>query len=86
LLIKNGLFPSEVLRGERISEAVKTIAFPGLRTGVGRVSLKVCARQLRAAIDDVILARNGFPVTWVDAQLRHQKLYTDRVRELQFPS
>ncbi len=37
LLIKNGTFASGMLQGERISDAVKSVAFPGLGTGVGRV-------------------------------------------------
>jgi O-acetyl-ADP-ribose deacetylase (regulator of RNase III) len=84
LLIKNGIFASGMLQGERISDAVKSVAFPGLGTGVGRVPPAVCARQLRVAIDEIILGKNEFPVTWADAQMRHQKLYTDRVRDLQF--
>jgi O-acetyl-ADP-ribose deacetylase (regulator of RNase III) len=84
LLIKNGVFSSGMLEGERISDAVKSVAFPGLGTGVGRVSPAICARQLRAAIDQIMLGRNKSPVTWADAQMRHQKLYTDRVRDLQF--
>ena len=84
LLIKNGLFASGILERERISDAVKSVAFPGLGTGVGRVPPAICSRQLRAAIDEVILGKTEFPVTWADAQMRHQKLYTDRVRDLQF--
>jgi hypothetical protein len=38
---------------------------------------------VRAAIDEVLLARGSFPATWADAQARHQLLYTDRVRDLQ---
>jgi hypothetical protein len=38
---------------------------------------------VRAAIDEVVLGRTVFPVTWVDAQHRHQQLYTDRLRDLQ---
>ena len=84
LLVQHGTFSSGALQGEPISDAVKSVAFPGLGTGVGRVPPNTCARQLRSAIDDVLLGQNAFPVTWLDAQTRHQKLYTDRVRDLQF--
>ena len=60
-----------------------SLAFPGLGTGVGRVGPETCARQVRAAIDAVVLGLEVFPVSWADAQARHQGLYTDRVRGLQ---
>lgn len=84
LLIQYGTFSAGPLVGERVSDAVKSVAFPGLGTGVGRVSPRTCARQLRAAIDDVVLGTSSFPSSWADAQQRHQKLYTDRLRDLQF--
>lgn len=61
---------------------VLTIAMPGLGTGVGQVPPDVCARQVRAAYEDVLRPR--FPVSWDDAQERHQRLYTDETRDLQF--
>lgn len=84
LLVKHGIFTAGVLKDEPISAAVSSVTLPGLGTGVGRVSPAICARQVRAAIDEVILGKGGFPVTWADAQMRHQKLYTDRLRDLQF--
>jgi len=84
LLIQNGTFAAGPLVGERVFDAVKSVAFPGLGTGVGRVGPDTCARQVRAAIDDVINGESSFPHSWTDAQERHQKLYTDRVRDLQF--
>lgn len=84
LLIKTGTFATGMLQGERISDAVQSVAFPGLGTGVGRVPPNTCAQQVRAAINEVVLGRGSFPVTWADAQIRHQALYTDRLRDLQF--
>jgi O-acetyl-ADP-ribose deacetylase (regulator of RNase III) len=83
LLIQYGTFSAGPLVGERVSDAVDSVAFPGLGTGVGRVSPRTCARQVRAAID-VVLGTSSFPSSWADAQQRHQKLYTDRLRDLQF--
>lgn len=84
LLIRNGTFSAGPLIGERISDAVKSVAFPGLGTGVGRVSPDTCAGQVRAAMEDVVLGNRSFPSTWADAQERHQRLFTERVRDLQF--
>lgn len=84
LLIQNGVFTTSSLTGEKIADAVKSVAFPGLGTGVGRVSPSICARQVRAAIEDVILGNLPFPNSWSEAQERHQKLYRDRVSDLQF--
>jgi hypothetical protein len=42
------------------------------------------ARQVRAAIEEVLLGRSSFPDSWADAQARHQRLYRDRVTDLQF--
>lgn len=83
LLIKHGMFAAGMLQGERISDAVQSVAFPGLGTGIRRVPPGTCARQLRAAIDEVILGSTDFPASWADAQIWHQKLYTDRIRDLQ---
>jgi O-acetyl-ADP-ribose deacetylase (regulator of RNase III) len=83
LLIKHGTFASGHLKGERVGSFVDSVAFPGLGTGVGRVGPNTCARQVRAAIEDVILGRNEFPQSWADAQRRHQQLYTDHIRDLQ---
>ena len=72
------------LAGEAISTAVQMVAFPGLGTGVGQIDFKTCARQVRAAIEDALYESQEFTPSWAEAQIRHQKLYTDRVRDLQF--
>lgn len=84
LLIKHGRFRSGALEGERISDGVKSVAFPGLGTGVGRVEPEKCARQVRAAIKEVVFDDYEFPTSWADAQMRHQQMYTDRFRDLQY--
>lgn len=83
LLLRHGVFSDGVFAGEAISSVVSSVAFPGLGTGVGRVGPNTCARQVRAAIEDVAIGRRDFPRTWAEAQQRHQLLYTDRVRNLQ---
>ena len=84
LLIKHGRFPSGKLNGERISDGVKSVAFPGLGTGVGRVEPEKCALQVRTAIKEVVFDEYEFPTSWADAQMRHQQMYTDKFRDLQY--
>lgn len=84
LLLKNGRFSSGELRGEAISHHVQTIAIPGLGTGVGRIGFETCARQVREAINHVILEEYQMPKTWAEASERHQLLYTDEVENLQY--
>ncbi len=83
LLIRDGTFPDGPFAGEPVAAVVRTVAFPGLGTGVGQVGPMTCARQVFAAVEEVVLGRPTFPQTWADAQLRHQMLYTDRFRDLQ---
>jgi O-acetyl-ADP-ribose deacetylase (regulator of RNase III) len=82
LLVKNGDFKSGSRRGTSVGDSVRTVAFPGLGTGVGRVPAEVCARQVRAAIEDV-RGQTPFPASWSEAQERHQRLFGNRVRDLQ---
>jgi O-acetyl-ADP-ribose deacetylase (regulator of RNase III) len=83
LLVTEGAFASGTYEGCPVSERVGALAFPGLGTGIGRVSADVCARQVRAAIEDVCLGETSFPASWSEAQTRHQHLYTGEIRDLQ---
>lgn len=83
LLARDGGFADGPHAGRPISAVIETIAFPGLGTGVGRVSPEICARQMRAAIEAVLGAAPAFPRSWDDAQARHQGLYRDAIRDLQ---
>lgn len=83
LLVKHGMVHSGQFIGKPVSEVVTSIAFPGLGTGVGHVCPDVCAHQMRTAIEDVVLNNQPFPQTWADAQERHQRLYSEHVRDLQ---
>jgi O-acetyl-ADP-ribose deacetylase (regulator of RNase III) len=83
LLIRHARFADGPFTGETIRSVIKTVAFPGLGTGVGGIGPNTCARQMRAAIEEFVLGRASFPSSWADAQTRHQLLYTDRVRDLQ---
>ncbi len=80
LLIQHGKFPN----GDAIADKVKTVAFPGLGTGIGTISSATCALQVRAAIDETLLHTEPFPTTWREAQLRHQSLYTSYFTDMQY--
>ncbi len=55
---------------------IESIAFPGMGTGVGKVSPRHCAFQMREAIDEVILELGMYPNGWQDALERHTFLCT----------
>lgn len=74
LLVKYGVFSNSPLKGEPITKYVRNVAFPGLGTGVGRVAPNVCAFQVRAAIEEVVLGAYSFPETFEEAQRRHTQL------------
>lgn len=84
LLIKHGTFFDGSYKGEPISNFVQSVAFSGLATGVGKVGFNTCARQMQKAIEDFVLDKTTFPLSWVDASAKHQELYTDRIRNLQY--
>lgn len=83
LLVKHGIFSTGTEAGRPIAGRIDRIAFPGLGTGVGKVGPSTCARQVRAAIEDILLDRFVPPLTWAEASERHQLLYTDLPRRLQ---
>lgn len=84
LLIKNGTFFGGSYKNESINKFVQSVAFPGLATGVGRIGFNTCARQMQKAIEDFGLEKNTFPLSWVDASAKHQELYTDQIKNLQY--
>ncbi len=80
LLIKFGTFSN----GETIANIVQRVAIPGMGTGVGRLPPTICAKQMKQAIDDVLHEKYVFPTSWSVAQKRHQRLYGDDYRDLQY--
>ena len=82
LAVRHNAFRAGPHAGARISDHVRTLAFPGMGTGVGRVLAPVCARQMRAA-HDAACARPALPKSWADASVDHQLLYCDRPVRLQ---
>jgi O-acetyl-ADP-ribose deacetylase (regulator of RNase III) len=83
LMVTRHKFEAGSQNGRPISERIQSVAFPGLGTGVGRLGPNICATQMRAAIDDVLLGRYTLPGSWAEASERHQSLYTNHPRRLQ---
>jgi O-acetyl-ADP-ribose deacetylase (regulator of RNase III) len=84
LLATHDHFRSGSLAGEKIANRIQSIAIPGLGTGAGKISSKVCAQQVRAAINDVLLGEYRMPQSWAEASERHQLLYTKNPDRLQY--
>ncbi|ACL02395.1 Appr-1-p processing domain protein [Desulfatibacillum aliphaticivorans] len=84
LLLLKGSFISGNFQGEKVSDHVKTVAFPGLGTGVGRVSPFICAKQVRKAIDHTFFGPCKMPESWAEASEEHQLLYSDKAADLQY--
>lgn len=62
---------------------IETITICGLGTGVGKIPVDICAKQMKEAYDDFYLGKFQFPVNWYIAQGMHQSLYTNQSRDLQ---
>lgn len=67
LLVKDAKLGNEV----SIQNLVQTIAVPGLGTGAGKITPSICARQMRAAYDEVVSGKYAFPSSWGEAHARH---------------
>lgn len=83
LLIAHGTIRSGKYAGDPVASRVKSVALPGLGTGVGQIGPNICAHQVRVAIENVILGKAKFPRSWAEASHDHQTLYGDRTRDLQ---
>jgi O-acetyl-ADP-ribose deacetylase (regulator of RNase III) len=84
ILVTRGTFLSGKHAGQPISDHIKTVAMPGLGTGAGKVGFNICARQVRAAINDILLKEYRMPQSWAEASERHQLLYTNKPKRLQY--
>lgn len=74
LFIRDGIIPSGIYTGEPVRNHVKSVSLPGLGTGVGRVPPEQCSKQVRAAIEDVIMDKFIFPQTTSQIRKRHDRL------------
>ncbi|RKZ51913.1 MAG: Appr-1-p processing protein [Candidatus Parabeggiatoa sp. nov. 3] len=84
LLVMKGKFMTGKYKDKPISNYVKKIAIPGLGTGVGKIGYNTCAHQVRAAMNDTILNKYKMPQSWAEASERHQLLYSNKLKRLQY--
>lgn len=80
LLVRFGKFEN----GVAIADKVRVVALPGMGTGVGRVSPEIFVRQMKRAVEEIIEDKYLFPESLAKAAQRHQLLYSDSVRDLQY--
>lgn len=83
-LWRDGVLAHGASAGQPVAAVIKTIAMPGLASGVGKVPFATVAQQVRQAYDDIMLRKFSPPDSWADASERHQLLYTKKPKRLQF--
>lgn len=74
ILCLYGHFKTGRYAGQRVSQAVHTLAMPGLGTGVGRIGARVCAGQVRRALDDILYKKYAMPKSLAQASQDHRLL------------
>ena len=84
LLLAKGCFVSGQYKGNKVADHVHTVALPGLGTGVGKIGFNTCAHQVRSAINDILLGQYTMPRSWAEASERHQWLYSNELKRLQY--
>lgn len=65
-------------------DRIKKVTISGFGTGVGKVPFDVCAKQMKQAYLDFWRNEYVYPKTWHEAQAKHQRLYSNFYRDLQF--
>lgn len=73
ILVKGGVMDD----GTPVSESVKTIAIPGLGTGVGQVPGMVCALQMRLAWEDIMNQMYATESKWDKLRENFKYFYTE---------
>ncbi|MBO2009474.1 macro domain-containing protein [Hymenobacter negativus] len=70
--------------GEPTREKVKTLAIPGLGTGVGQVRPLVCARQMRLAWEDVMHEKFATETSWEQMCANYAYFYTHNRPDIKY--
>jgi len=73
-----------LLTGEPTHERIKTLAIPGLGTGVGQVRPLVCARQMRLAWEDVMHEKFATETTWEQMCANYAYFYTHNRSDIKY--
>lgn len=69
-LVKFGTVPD----GTPVKHIIETIAIPGMGTGTGKVPPDICALQMKAAFQDILLSQYEFPKSLRQAHKNHHLL------------
>ncbi|MGI4875501.1 MAG: macro domain-containing protein [Janthinobacterium lividum] len=80
LLLRYGRLPT----GEPVSQHVKTVAVPGLGTGIGQVRPLVCARQMRLAWEDVRHENYAVEASWEQMCANYAYFYTHEKKDIKY--
>ncbi|WP_281612709.1 macro domain-containing protein [Flammeovirga sp. SubArs3] len=70
--------------GTPIKEKIKTIAIPGLGTGVGQVPPILCARQMRIAWEDVFNQKYKTEEGWEELRSNYAYFFTHDENDLKY--
>jgi len=70
--------------GSYLHRKIKTVAIPGLGTGVGQVAPKICARQMRIAWEDVMGEKFLSEKGWEEMRSNYAYLFTHREEDLKY--
>jgi O-acetyl-ADP-ribose deacetylase (regulator of RNase III) len=80
ILLRDGRFPD----GALVSEKVKSVAIPGLGTGIGQVPAIDCARQMRMAWEDVMQENYSEKKSWEGMGANFAYFYTGDKAHLKY--
>jgi O-acetyl-ADP-ribose deacetylase (regulator of RNase III) len=70
--------------GELVSDTVRSIAIPGLGTGIGQVRPLVCARQMRLAWEDVMHEKYASQASWEQMCANYAYFYTHNLSDIKY--
>jgi O-acetyl-ADP-ribose deacetylase (regulator of RNase III) len=70
--------------GELVSDTVKSIAIPGLGTGIGQVRPLVCARQMRLAWEDMTHEKFATESGWEQMCANYAYFYTHNLSDIKY--
>ncbi len=79
-LLKEGRFED----GTKISDKIKTVAIPGLGTGVGQMPPLLCARQMRIAWEDVMKEKYKTEKGWEELRSNYAYFFTHDEKDLHY--
>ncbi|MBC6697837.1 macro domain-containing protein [Hymenobacter puniceus] len=80
LLLAHGRLPD----GRPVKDVIRTVAVPGLGTGVGQVRPLVCARQMRIAWEDVLHQKHATVADWEEMCGNYAYFYTHNESDIKY--